>query len=202
MRPLEAMPRLLTASKFARLMSNDSEDTQNGIVGILTNPSKTLAYWYLGLGCLGLMLAVLNILGIVHPSYRVSWGGLLTFEVTNAAFGDKVGAPVFVAGDAVFMFACGLISYLGIRSLVGEDNFGDWFSSMLKNEWYIDLIELGNGGWERLLGTWFIVASIAFYFSWGIMYMDWIDPGVYSIAIVLMSAGLVLRMLATVEDDE
>jgi hypothetical protein len=202
MSPLGAMPRLLTASKFARLMSNDGEDTQDGLVGILTNPSKTLANWYLGLGCLGLMLAVLNILGIVHPSYRVSWGGLLTFEYTNSAFGDKGTAAAFVAGDAVFMFACGLISYLGIRSLVGEDNFGDWFSSMLKNEWYIDLIELGNGGWGRLLGTWSIVASIVFYFSWGVMYMTWIDPGPYSIAIVLMSVGLVLRMLSSVEDDE
>ena len=73
---------------------------------------------------------------------------------------------------------------------------------MLKNAWYIDLIELGNGGWGRLLGTWSIVASIVFYFSWGVMYMTWIDPGPYSIAIVLMSVGLVLRMLSSVEDDE
>ena len=33
------------------------------------------------------------------------------------------------------------------------------------------------------------------------MYMAWIDPGVYSIAISLMASGLVLRMLTTIEED-
>ena len=202
MSPLGAMPRLLTASKFARLMSDDGENTQNGLFGILANPSKTLANWYLWLGCLGLMLAILNMMGVIHPNYRVSWGGLLTFEVTNAAFGDKVGAPAFVAGDAVFMFACGALAFTGIRSLVEDGNYGDWFKSMLNNEWYTDLVELGNGGWSLLLGTWSMVASIGFYFGWSICYMTWIDPGVYSIAIVLMAVGLVLRMLSSVEDTE
>ena len=73
---------------------------------------------------------------------------------------------------------------------------------MLNNEWYTDLVELGNGGWSLLLGTWSMVASIGFYFGWSIYYMTWIDPGVYSIAIVLMAVGLVLRMLSSVEDTE
>ena len=196
------MPRLLTASKFARLMNNDGENTQNGLFGILTKPSKTLANWYLWLGCLGLMLAILNIMGVIHPNYRVSWGGLLTFEATNAAFGTKDTAAAFVAGDAVFMFACGALAFTGIRSLVEDGNYGDWFTSMLRNEWYTDLVELRNGGWSQLLGTWSMAASLVFYFYWGIMYMTWIDPGVYSIAIVLMSSGLVLRMLSSIEDAE
>ena len=32
--------------------------------------------------------------------------------------------------------------------------------------------------------------------------MSWIDPGVYSIAISLMGAGIVMRMLASVGDEE
>ncbi len=183
-------------------MSNDSENTQNGLLGILTSPSKTLANWYMWLGCLGLMLAVLNILGYIHPNYRVSWGGLLTFEYMNSAFGDKDTAPVFVAGDAVFMLACGAMSYLGVRTLVGDGEFGDWFMSMLKNDWYKDLVEIGNGGWSLLLGTWSLLAGALFYVYWGLMHLSWIDPGVYSITIVLMAVGLILRMLSSIEDDE
>ena len=72
---------------------------------------------------------------------------------------------------------------------------------MVTNEWYNDLLSL-EGGWAKALGTWSILASMLFYFYWGIMYMGWIDPGVYSIAISLMGLGLVMRMLSSVEDEE
>ena len=91
--------------------------------------------------------------------------------------------------------------YLGARSLIGDSNFGDWLTSLLTNDWYNNLIDPENGGWGLLLGTWAMVVSILFYFFWGIMYMAWIDPGVYSIAISLMASGLVLRMLTTIEED-
>lgn len=196
------MPRLLNASKVDGRMSNEGENAENGMFDMLTNPSKTLANWYFWLGILGLMLAILNIMGIIHPSYRVSWGGVFTFEYTNAAFDNKDTASAFVAGDAVFMILCGVLTFLGSRSLIGDGSASDWIQSMVKSEWYNDLIEPGNGGWSLVLGTWSMLASVVFYFYWGIMYTSWIDPGVYSIAIALMATGLVLRMLSTVEDDE
>ena len=97
-------------------MSDDSENAQNRLGTILFNPSNTLATWYFWLGLLGLMLAVLNIMGVIHPTYRLSWGGLLTFEYTNAAFGDKEGAAAFVASDAIFIAAVGGITFLGART--------------------------------------------------------------------------------------
>ena len=58
------------------------------------------------------MLAVLNIMGMVHPTYSVSWGGLLTFEYMNDAFGDKDDAAAFVPGDALFMALFGGMAFL------------------------------------------------------------------------------------------
>ncbi len=182
-------------------MSDVVENEQNGMLDILFKPSKTLANWYFWLGLLGLMLAALNILGIIHPTYRVSWAGLLTFEYTNAAFGHKDDAATFVASDAVFIALVGGMTFLGARSLIGENNPADWFKSLVTNEWYNDLLDL-EGGWTKALGTWSILASILFYFYWGIMYMTWIDPGVYSIAISLMGVGIVMRMLSSIEDEE
>ena len=195
------MPRLLTASKVARRMSDDGDNAQDRLGTILFSPSNTLATWYFWLGLLGLMLAILNIMGMIHPSYRVSWGGLLTFEYTNAAFGDKDGAAAFVAGDAVFMALCGGFTFLGARSLIGDGDAGEWAKSMVTNDWYNDLLNF-DGGWLLTLGTWSVLASIVFYGYWGIMHMAWIDPGVYSISIALMATGLVLRMLSSIEDEE
>ena len=195
------MPRLLTASKVARRMSDENENAENGMLDILMKPSKTLASWYFWLGLLGLMLAILNIMGIIHPTYRLSWGGLLTFEYTNSAFGDKDGAATFVAGDAVFMALCGGFTFLGARSLIGDGDAGEWVKSMVTNDWYNDLLNF-DGGWSLTLGTWSVLASIVFYCYWGIMHMAWIDPGVYSISIALMATGLVLRMLSSIEDEE
>ena len=196
------MPRLLTASKVARRMSNDGKNAENGLFDILTKPSNTLANWYFWLGSLGLMLAILNIMGIIHPNYRLSWGGLLTFEYTNAAFGDKDTAAAFVIGDAVFMIFCAGLAFTGVRSLATDGDVAGWFKSMVTNEWYKDLMGSEDSGWSLILGTWSILGSIVFYFYWGIMFMAWIDPGVYSIAIVLMAIGMVLRMLSSIEEDE
>ena len=140
-------------------MSDDGDNAQSNLGTILFNPSSTLASWYFWLGLLGLMLAVLNLMGIIHPTYRVSWGGLLTFEYTNAAFGDKDSASAFVASDAIFIALVGGMTFLGARSLIGDDNPADWVKSMVTNEWYNDLLSL-EGGWARALGTWSILASM------------------------------------------
>ncbi len=182
-------------------MSDNGENAQDNLGTILFSPSKTLATWYFWIGLLGLLLAVLNLMGMIHPTYRVSWGGLLTFEYMNDAFGDKDTAAAFVAGDAVFMAIFGGMTFLGARSLIGDDSPQEWFTGMITNDWYNDLLDV-ESGWSLALGTWCVLASMIFYFYWGILYMAWIDPGVYSIAIALMGAGIVMRMLSSVEHEE
>tara|TARA_B110000444_G_scaffold52434_1_gene48389 strand:- start:7936 stop:8526 length:591 start_codon:yes stop_codon:yes gene_type:complete len=196
------MPTLLTASKVARRMSKESENAEDSLFRIITNPSKTLANWYFWLGSLGLLLAGLNLIGEIHPNYRVSWGGLLTFEYWNQTFEHKDTAAAFVASDAIFITICGLITFTGAKSLIGEESVGDWFTSLITNEWYKDLVEPGEGGWSLILGTWSMLASVLTYFYWGIMHTSWIDPGIYSWSIVLMGSGLVMRMLSSIEDEE
>ena len=196
------MPRLITATKFAESMSGEGENGDNGVIDILTNPSRTLANWYFWLGSIGILLAILNMAGLIHPNYRVSWGGLLTFEMTNAAFGDKDTAPAFVASDAIFIAICGALIYFGIKTLASEEGVGEWFKGLVTNDWYNDLVGNEDGNWSLIIGTWSIFASMVFYFYWGIMYMAWIDPGVYSITIALMAVGLVARNLATLPSEE
>jgi hypothetical protein len=144
----------------------------------------------------------MNITNNIHPNYHVSWGGVLTFEYTNQAFGDKDTASAFVVGDAVFIALCGGMAALGVRSLSAENGISEWAKSMVTSNWYNDLVEPGNGGLTLLVGTWSMLGSILFYFYWGITSTTWIDPGVYSWSIAMMAAGLVLRMLASIEQEE
>ena len=79
------------------------------------------------LGIWGLVLAGLNMFSMAHPTYHVSWGGLLTFETTNAAFGEaKDGFHFEILGDTIFIAACvGLIA-LGTRVVNERNNVANW----------------------------------------------------------------------------
>ena len=93
-------------------MSENNDDSKS-ILEMIMNPNKTLANWFVSIGLLGLFLAILNLAGCIHPSYRVSWGGVFTLEVSNKAFGTLEDASAFVVSDAIFMALCAGMVFLG-----------------------------------------------------------------------------------------
>ena len=60
-------------------MSSEENTDERGFLDLISNPSIGLSKWYIAIGAWGLVLAVLNILGQIHPSYRVSWGGPVSY---------------------------------------------------------------------------------------------------------------------------
>jgi len=175
-------------------MSSEENTDERGFLDLISNPSIGLSKWYIAIGAWGLVLAVLNILGQIHPSYRVSWGGLLTFELLADAFGDKDTAATFVAGDAVFMLACGLLVALGLKS-INESNEGglaSFFQSMVINDTWPALVG-GEGGMMRSAGAWCLLLGFGFYIAYSAMYEAWIDLGVYSVSITLVAFGFALN---------
>ena len=125
-------------------------NTDGNFVQMVLNPSKTMSNWFVGLGSLGIFLAVLNLLGEIHPNYRVSWSGVLTFEITNRAFEDLSTAPSFVVSDIVFIAICGILAGLGFKSINGQDGgIGNWFKSIFVNETWMSLADPDLGGWFK-----------------------------------------------------
>jgi hypothetical protein len=178
-------------------MSTEESDPSNSVVSMLMNTSRGMANWYVGLGMLGIFLALLNIFGYIHPNYHLSWGGLLTFEITNAAFEPKSTSTQFVLSDVVFIGLCVAISALGFRT-IGKDETGlnGWFKGLFINDTWPALVDPENGGWNKLFGAWSLLLGIVFYFFYGIVYSGWIDIGVYSVSIALIAFGLALLMAA------
>ena len=186
-----------------RNMSTEHSDTDNSIVSMLLNPSRTMANWYTCIGILGIFLAVMNILGHVHPNYHISWGGLLTFEATNTAFELKSDEPQVVFSDFIFIGLCVALAGLGLRTFGNEESgIAGWFKSIFINDTWPALVDPDIGGWNKLFGAWSLLLGIVFYFYYGIVNTGWVDVGVYSVSIALIALGLGLLMAANAPEGD
>ncbi len=176
-------------------MSSEEDTDSGGFADIFIKPSITLSKWYITIGLWGLVLAFLNMTGQIHPSYRVSWGGLLTFETFADAFGSKDGAPAFVAGDGVFIATCLALLGLGLKSI--NENFDGGLAgfarSLVINDTWPALVGSSDGGLMRSIGAWCLLLGFGFYIGYSIMHMTWIDLGVYSVSVTLVAFGFALN---------
>ena len=182
---------------------SETDNTGDGLFQMIVNPSRTLSNWFIGLGALGIFLAILNLLGEIHPNYRVSWAGVLTFELTNNAFEDMSTAPSFVVSDIVFIAVCGLFAGLGLKTISGQEGgLGTWFKSIFVNQTWMSLADPDLGGWYKTAGAWCLLLGIINYLYFGICATGWIDPGVYSVTIGLMAFGFALIYAANAPEPE
>lgn len=184
---------LIMGMKVAVNMSETESVSQSGLMNSIMNPSMGLAKFYFGIGLWGLVLAILNLMGMVHPTQKVSWAGMLTINWTNNAFHPLTENPGFVASDAVFILICGGIFALAMKKFsASEGGVAGFFQSMIKNDLWPSLVSLGEGGMQRTAGAWCILIGLMFYISWGIQFTTWIDPGVYAVSIALLAFGFAL----------
>jgi hypothetical protein len=182
---------------------SEVNETEQGFVQMILNPSKTMSNWFVGIGLLGLFLAVLNLMGEVHPNYRVSWAGVFTFEATNKAFEDLTTAPGFVISDVVFMAICGGLTAVGLRTINSQEGgIQTWLKSIFVNDIWMALADPDLGGWFKTLGAWCLLLGVVNYLYFGICATGWIDPGVYSVTIGLMAFGFALNYSANSPEAE
>ncbi|RJU92847.1 MAG: hypothetical protein DWC01_01260 [Candidatus Poseidoniales archaeon] len=166
---------------------DSSETSSDGTVPFYSN-------WFIILGAWGLLLAVLNMFSMAHPTQHISWGGLLTFEATNAAFGEaRDGFHFEVLGDTVFMVLCVALLYFGFKPINDSGNTSSWFSGLVVNDTWTALGDMNVGGGQRTMAAWCLLLGFVFYFWFGIKHDGWIDVGVYSVSIALIATGFALN---------
>ena len=182
---------------------SEVNETEEGFVQMILNPSNTMSNWFVGIGLLGLFLAALNLMGEVHPNYRVSWAGVFTFEATNKAFEDLSTAPSFVISDAIFIALCGGLAAVGLKTITSQEGgIQTWLKSIFVNDLWMALADPDLGGWFKTLGAWCLLLGIVNYLYFGICATGWIDPGVYSVTIGLMAFGFALNYSANSPEAE
>ena len=179
---------LKCSSQVAGPMSDDATaQSTTGKVPVYASVMVCVGFW-------GLVLAVLNMFGMIHPTYHVSWGGLLTFEATNAAFGEaKDGFHFEVLGDTIFMAGCAALIAFGSMTINQQQPFADWFRGLVINDTWTALNDTSVAGGQRTMAAWCLLLGLAFYLYFGIAHKGWIDVGVYSVTIALMAAGVALN---------
>ena len=82
---------------------NDEENIQDDssrMFRFLLNPSRVLSQWYFGLGVWILLLGVLNLLTIAHPTQKSSWAGVLSLETLGTSFASDGYHPL---SDTTFL---------------------------------------------------------------------------------------------------
>ncbi len=185
-------------------VASDMTETSNegrGLVQMVIEPSSATARWFVGLGVWGLLLAVLNLMGMAHPGYRISWAGVLSMGRLNAAFEAHATAPAFVASDLVFIVLCGGLVALGFRTIANEEgSVAGFFRSLVDNSTWRALGS-AEGGISHTVGAWCLLVGLLFYVIRGAMHTNWFDPGVYAVSAVLVAFGFALRALALTDSD-
>ena len=170
-------------------MSDDVDgQTMTGNVPVYASAMVFIGVW-------GLVLAGLNMFNMAHPTYHISWGGLLTFEAANGAFyvPENDGFHFEVLGDTIFIIACaGLIGF-GSKMIGVHRKLGDWIKGLLINDTWPALNDPSLAGGQRTSSAWCLLLGLAFYLCFGIAHQGWIDVGVYSVSIALIASGFALN---------
>ena len=183
---------LIMGMKVAVNMSETESVSQSGLMNSIMNPSMGLAKFYFGIGLWGLVLAILNLLGMIHPTQKVSWAGMLTINWTNNAFHPLSDNPGFVASDAVFIIMCGGIFALAMKKFsTSEGGVGGFFQSMIKNDLAISGLTERRWHAENCRCMVHTNRSNVLHLM-GYSIHNLIDPGVYAVSIALLAFGFAL----------
>jgi hypothetical protein len=184
---------LISASPVGVGMTN-GESSDAAAKTSVSGPSPVWANFVVALGLWGLLLAVLNMFSAATPAQHVSWGGLLTFEATNPAFGVAIdGFHYEPLGDTIFMAACLAMIGFGMKAINETSGVSEWATSLIVNDTWTALADPSVGGGQRTMAAWCLLLGLIFYFWFGINYSGWMDVGVYSVTIALVASGFALN---------
>ena len=161
----------------------------------LTRPSKTLSASAV---LLGAWLALLTIVNLTQGAYsegrKVLWMKFLT-GVKNSSTTDMS----FVADDAIFGALSVAILAAGVLGLnkTHEGGFASWMSGL--PTCIMTRLLVFDGGFNKLASSWLVALGVLFYLIWSVNESTWVDPGVYSVAVVLISFGVGIGVLSESE---
>ena len=168
-------------------------------MGVLKSPSITMSVGSFLLGSWMAFLTLVNIIsGVYSDGRKVNWIDFLTNgPVTNSAHEIGLNVP----DDILFTIFSAILIWMGVMGIASsrEDGFGGWISG-LPNERIVKSLISPNLDITRTIASWMMLSGIVYYFSWSLKETTWVDPGVYSVMIALVSVGLGLHWIRDAEN--
>ena len=77
----------------------------------------------------------------------------------------------------------------GIQSTISMDSF---IRSVIQRP--VKMLD-ANGGVSQILSNWMVVGGFLLYVVWSMIYTTWVDPGIYSVCMVMIVGGLGIEAL-------
>ena len=152
----------------------------------LLTPSITLSSGAILVGSWMLLLTIINItIGAYSPENKVLWIGFLG---GGEAYSSSLD---IVLDDAVFAILSLSIIGAGVVGMgsAREDGISGWISDLPKDRIVTSVIST-DGGVARTIASWMIISGSLYYLVWSALNTTWVDPGVYSVMIALVSMGV------------
>ena len=166
---------------------------------VLRSPSITMS---VGSFLLGSWMAFLTLFNIISGAYsdgrKVNWMDFITNgPVTNSAHEIGLTFP----DDFIFAIISAALIGIGVMGIGSsrEDGFSGWISG-LPNERITKSLISPSVDIVRTVASWMILLGIVYYFGWSLRETTWVDPGVYSVMIALVSFGLGLHWIRDAEN--
>lgn len=166
---------------------------------VLTRPSSTASSAAVMLGVWVLLLNAVNLFsGAYSSGIKVLWIGFITGDSASSNIAHT-GLEV-AADDVVFGLIGVVLLVLGARGMskAVEGGFSAWVSGIPRGTIVSSLFS-PDEGFNRTLASWFIAFGVGFYLYWSLMNTTWVDPGVYSVMIVMVSFGFAIHKMADAE---
>jgi hypothetical protein len=186
------------------MSETEKGEAEGGFINSILNPGRTISIWFFALGAWILLVGILNVLVMAHPSGKISWVGFLSAgTLGQILFTETNGQGFHILGDGAFL-TMGLV-LIGIGAKGINTNFeggmAAWLKNLFVNDYWPAMMNTEDGGWRKTISSWLLAIGIIFYFYWGFAYTGWIDPGVYSVAAALIGFGIALFIMPA-EDGE
>ena len=104
-----------------------------------------------------------------------------------------------MADDAIFVALSVAILAAGVLGLnkTHEGGFASWMSGL--PTCIMTRLLVFDGGFKKLASSWLVALGVLFYLIWSVNESTWVDPGVYSVAVVLISFGVGIGVLSESE---
>jgi len=161
----------------------------------LTRPSKTASAAAILLGSWVIVLTLVNLSqGAYSEGRKVLWMKFIS-GVKDSSTTDMA----FVLDDAIFGALGAAVFVMGVMGLnkTHEGGFSAWASGL--PTCVMSCLLTFDGGFRKLGASWLVATGVIFYVIWSISESTWVDPGVYSVAVVLISFGVGIGILTESE---
>ena len=85
-----------------------------------------------------------------------------------------------------------LLIFLGTKGIQSTISMDSFVQSVIQRP--VKMMD-ASGSMSQILSNWMVVGGFVLYIIWSMIYTTWVDPGIYSVCMVMIVGGLGMEAL-------